>query len=175
MDPRYPRMSRNAVSDVQRPPAYNWWTRLSLRKKSAAAEDAPRDSAPPAQRDHEAGTERPLGLRLSTFHRALRKDDDPVLVERLIRAHLEQQKRRHDDANRARKAEAMLRRERCRGVNTLVVSLKSMAGTHASRRGRVIRGGACVGIFEGQRPLGGLRRFLAKRGASVLWEGRSPG
>ncbi|KAL0265948.1 UNVERIFIED_CONTAM: hypothetical protein PYX00_011665 [Menopon gallinae] len=174
MDPRCSHMCRNAVSDVHRPPAYNWWTRLSLRKEPAAPENAPQENASLAHGRPEAGAERPLGLRLSTFHRALRKDDDPAFVERLIRAHLVEQRRRHEDTNRVRRANAVLQRERCGGANALVVTLQSMAGARVSKRGRVVRGRACVGIFESPRPLGGLRRFLAKRGASVLWEGRSP-
>lgn len=175
MDPCRPRLCRNAISDVHEPPEYNWWTRLCLRKEPEAEDEAPLSSVSAADTGIEKVAERPFGLRLSTFHRALGKNDDPALVERAIRAHLEQQRRRHEETNLMRRADAILRREASGQVNSLVVLLQSMAGAHVARRGRVVRGSATLGIFESQHDLSGLKRFLEKRGAFVLWRGHSPG
>lgn len=170
-----PRLCVNVVSDVRMPPEYNWWTKLCLRKELEAEDMAPKGRACAADTSIGKAVENPFKLRLSTFHRALGKKDDPMLVERAIRAHLEQQKRRHEETNLMRRANAILRREHSGQVNSLVVLLKSMAGARVARRGRIVRGSITLGIFEAQHRLSGLRRFLEKRGAFVLWEGHSPG
>eukprot|EP00866_Antonospora_locustae_P000036 jgi/Antlo1/36/766 len=175
MDPRRPCLRINAISDVHEPPEYNWWTRLRVRKETEAVCEFPHSDAPAADACIERMDEKPIGLRLSTFHRALGKNDDPALVERAIREHLEQQRRKHKDTNLMRKAEAILRREYSGQVNSLVVLLKSTAGTRIARRGRIVRGSVALGIFESPRNLSCMRRFLEKRGAFVLWRGRSPG
>lgn len=175
INPCCPRLCRNAVSDVHEPPEYNWWTRLSLRKEPETENEVPPSSAPAADTDTEKAADRPLGLRLGTFHRALGKNDDPVLVERAIHAHLEHQRRRHEETNLMRRADARLRKEASGQVNSLVVLLRSTAGASVARRGRVVRGSATLGIFESQHDLSGLKRFLEKRGAHVLWRGHSPG
>lgn len=163
---------KHIISDIYEPPKYDWWTRLLLKRKP---EETPKD--PPPAPDKEVslkGSEKiSLGLKLSTFHRTLKKEESPSQVEKLVRRHLESQKRKHDEMNKVRKAEAAIKRDMERNVHILVAVLKKSMDLSFVKYGRVVKGRhVALGIFESQKPMGSLVALLVRKGSRILWAGR---
>lgn len=163
------------VSDMCAPPKYNWWMKLNFRKEATV--ESANEQQPQATYDvsEEKVAKNPLGLKLSTFHRTLRRNDDPAQVERLIRDHLASQRTMHDDANRTRKAAAIIKRVVASERYILVLALGRLPDLSFVRYGRIIKGRVKLGIFENTKPLRSLKRLLVTKGAKVLWEGKAQG
>lgn len=159
------------LDDVYEPPRYNWWTRLNLKRKTHSEIPSQGVDAGTVTNTH-CAEKAPLGLKLSTFHRTLKKDDNPAQVESMIRKYMEDRRGEHEKTNKMRKAEGIIKKDLSRQAHVLVAILKKSFALDFVKYGRVIKGRRIVGIFESTRSLRSLATLLKKRGSEVLWEGK---